>query len=260
MKPHRNWSAGETKARRRNNAGPRLPVAFAGLSIVAALAACEAEQHRPDITPMTMTEAVHTLNNCGCRYIDNPNSDGFKLFKVQMVMDEETLLWSAANGDKGRSTLAEFRSVDMPVTVVLAGNRWFVFSNLQRRNEFIDAMSVYRQNWPALKQQQEAAFEEAAKSYHAAPPTPGEEIRRAEVQAEEYVRTKQFAEAAEIYARALEQSPWWPEGHFNRAMIMAELGAYHAAITDMKRYLILTPNAANARRAQDNIYAWEAHL
>jgi hypothetical protein len=51
--------------------------------------------------------------------------------------------------------------------------------------------------------------------------------------------------------------PWWPEGHFNRALVLAEVERYTEATREMRKYLLLFPDAPNARTAQDQIYAWE---
>lgn len=93
----------------------------------------------------------------------------------------------------------------------------------------------------------------------AKPPLP-EAARKYRIQAEGAVGRKAFAEAAERYADALRVAPWWAEGHYNRALILAELGRHAHAIREMRRYLALVPGAADARSAQDQIYAWEAFV
>lgn len=77
------------------------------------------------------------------------------------------------------------------------------------------------------------------------------------VQAEGAVRDKQFDLAADLYFEALQLVPWWPVGHFNRALVLGEIGEYDDAILEMQRYVQLVPDAANARAAQDKIYDWE---
>ncbi len=108
----------------------------------------------------------------------------------------------------------------------------------------------------------ETAFTEAARSYRAAAVKPAlsEEARKLQVQAEFSVNKKEFGDAAARYKKALEVAPWWPEGHFNRALILGELSRYNDAIKEMKRYLLLVPDATNARAAQDKIYQWEGEL
>ena len=106
-----------------------------------------------------------------------------------------------------------------------------------------------------------ARFEEETASYRAMDTKPQvpEGARRFRVQAEAAVATKRFPEAVDKYGKAIEIAPWWPEAHFNRAVVLAELQNFDSAISEMKRYLILKPDAPDARQAQDFIYAWEAH-
>ncbi len=102
-------------------------------------------------------------------------------------------------------------------------------------------------------------FQAVVEEYRAANPKPGlhEEARKFKVQAEFALQEKQFARAAELYGKALDIAPWWPEGHFNRALILGETKRYREAMREMKRYLLLVPDASNARAAQDKIYQWE---
>lgn len=106
---------------------------------------------------------------------------------------------------------------------------------------------------------EESKFAEEARRYRelTAKPALPEEARKFRVQAENAVAEKRFAEAAENYGKALELAPWWPEGYFNRAVIHGELGNYDDAVQAMQRYLLLVPNAPNARAAQDKIYVWQ---
>jgi tetratricopeptide (TPR) repeat protein len=105
----------------------------------------------------------------------------------------------------------------------------------------------------------EALFQEAARNYRAlaAKPQLPEAAHRFAVQAEGAVRDKDFDGAARFYMLALGIAPWWPEGHFNRALVLSEIEDFSEAIFEMKRYLTLVPNAPNARAAQDKIYDWE---
>jgi tetratricopeptide (TPR) repeat protein len=112
---------------------------------------------------------------------------------------------------------------------------------------------------PALADNTNDPFQEVVRKYLAANPKPGlpEEARKYKVQAEFAMQEKQFDKAAGLYGKALEIAPWWPEGHFNRALILGETKKYWEAMREMKRYLLLAPNASNARAAQDKIYQWE---
>ncbi len=88
------------------------------------------------------------------------------------------------------------------------------------------------------------------------PPLP-EEAMKYKVQAESAIRSWRFVDALLPYQRALVLAPWWPEGHFNTALVYGELGLYPEAVTYMKYYLRAASDAPNARAAQNKIYDWE---
>jgi len=84
-----------------------------------------------------------------------------------------------------------------------------------------------------------------------------EEARRYGVQAAALVEQKQYDAAIAAYDQSLEVVPWWAEGHFNRALLLANQNRYQEAVTSMKQFLVLAPNAPDARAAQDKVYEWE---
>ena len=84
-----------------------------------------------------------------------------------------------------------------------------------------------------------------------------EDARRYGVQATTAAEHKSYDEAVALFTQSLEEAPWWAEGHFNRALLLANQTRYQEAITSMKQFLILAPNAPDARAAQDKIYQWE---
>lgn len=104
-----------------------------------------------------------------------------------------------------------------------------------------------------------AAFENEARAYRemAVKPQLGEDVRRLKVQAEAAIREKSFHDAADLYEEALALAPWWPEGRFNRALVLAEIQDFSGAIGEMRRYLMLVPDAPDARAVQDRMYEWE---
>jgi len=109
---------------------------------------------------------------------------------------------------------------------------------------------------------EEAPFAEVARSYRVATVKPRlpEEAHKFKARAEYALNKKEFEVAVARYKEALDVAPWWPEGHFNRALILGELSRYRDAIREMKKYLMLVPDAPNARTARDNIYGWESEL
>lgn len=104
-------------------------------------------------------------------------------------------------------------------------------------------------------------FESSAAGYRAlaVKPQVTEEQRRFIVQANALGQKKDYAGALEIYGKALKVDPVaYPEAYFNMALLSAEKGRYRAAIGFMRKYLLLVPDAKDARAAQDKIYEWEA--
>jgi tetratricopeptide (TPR) repeat protein len=112
---------------------------------------------------------------------------------------------------------------------------------------------------PETRRQDDANFARTVQSYREAPvkPVPGEDVRQYKVQAEAAVREKNFEDAEDLYGTALRIAPWWPAGHFNRAILLAETADFESAALEMKRYLALAPDASDARAAQDKIYEWQ---
>lgn len=103
-------------------------------------------------------------------------------------------------------------------------------------------------------------FLNVVKQYQAANPKPEftEEVRKYKVQAEFAVQDKRFAQAIELYGKALQLAPWWAEGHYSLALTLGELRKYREAIQEMNRFKLLAPASPDVRAAQDKIYQWES--
>ncbi len=106
------------------------------------------------------------------------------------------------------------------------------------------------------------AFEGIALIYPALPVKPGlpEEARRYLVQSRVYVEDKNLTQAIALYDKAIALAPWWPSSHFDRGLLLGQIGKNEEAIVSMKRFLLLAPTSENARDGQDKIYEWELKL
>ncbi len=104
------------------------------------------------------------------------------------------------------------------------------------------------------------AFQQVVNQYRASNPKPvmPEVARKYKVQAEFSVQEKRFDQAIELYGQSLEIAPWLAECHYALALVFAEKKQYRNAIREMKRDLLLAPEAPEARAAQDKIYQWES--
>lgn len=153
-----------------------------------------------------------------------------------------------------------------PVLVFADGSMFgesiFLFKNSFDGDDVVNAIYVLKQN--AIKanrdaDQFDANFTTSLADYRnkaASSAALSEETNKFKVQAEGAVRDKEFDDAADFYAAALRTAPWWPAGHFNRALVLGEVGDYEMARREMNYYLQLVPEAPNARAAQNKIYDW----
>ena len=106
-------------------------------------------------------------------------------------------------------------------------------------------------------------FEPVADKYRAleVKPTISEEQRKYIVQANGFIEQRNYDKAIELYLKATEVDPTaYPAAYSNLALLSAQLEKFNAAIYYMKKYLMLEPDADDARSAKDKIYLWEARL
>jgi tetratricopeptide (TPR) repeat protein len=92
-------------------------------------------------------------------------------------------------------------------------------------------------------------------------PSVSEDQRKFVVQANAANEQKKYDLALEMYEKVFQINPYtYPQGYFNAALIAAQLEDYTLAIFNMKKYLIISPDAEDARKAQDKIYEWELNI
>jgi tetratricopeptide (TPR) repeat protein len=132
---------------------------------------------------------------------------------------------------------------------------------------FADALYFLQQNIQ-LKAKNECdelyaqvqAFEETAAHYRSlvVKPSMTENQRRYIVQANALSQQKEYAKAITQYEKALALGVTsYPAAFYNMALLAAQEGRHCVAIANMKKYLLLEPEARDARSAQDKIYEWE---
>lgn len=86
-----------------------------------------------------------------------------------------------------------------------------------------------------------------------------EEQRKLFVQGNAMNKQLKYDDALIYYDKAFSLNPVsYPEGYYNYALIAALAEKYELAILNMKKYLLLMPNALDAVSARDKIYEWEA--
>lgn len=129
----------------------------------------------------------------------------------------------------------------------------------EESKQLADAFVVLKTTAVQASAADDARFQEAVRNYQgmAVKPALPEAARRFAVQAQGAISENDFTAAANYFQQALNIAPWWPEGHYQRAILLSSVDDYGGAIVEMKRYLMLAPNAQNARASQDKIYDWE---
>ena len=106
-------------------------------------------------------------------------------------------------------------------------------------------------------------FKTVAAQYRAlkVKPTVSEDQRKYIVQANLFNQEKNYTKEIELYNKAVElDQTSYPAAYSNLALLTAQLQKFSSAIYYMKKYLLLEPDAADARSGQDKIYEWEAQL
>ncbi len=149
-----------------------------------------------------------------------------------------------------------------PYMIRLPGKITFHFNgeNLSDVQRLSDNLYLIQQHLLQQRNKDLASFEAQAQKYRALTikPPVSEEQRKLIVQANASSQQKGYAEALELYLKAVGMDPVsYPEAYFNMALLSAQMKRFNSAISYMKQYLMLVPDAKDARSAQDKIYEWE---
>jgi tetratricopeptide (TPR) repeat protein len=139
----------------------------------------------------------------------------------------------------------------------------FAFDTDAHAQNFVDAMnrlSDFARGGDVAQAAEWRDFQLKAAAWRslAVKPVISEEVRRHRLLAENAVNEKQFNDAIDEYEAGLDINTCWPEGHFNAALIYAELKQYSDAIRHMRAYLELVPDAPDAQAARDQMIIWDA--
>ncbi len=139
-------------------------------------------------------------------------------------------------------------------------NFYYSWNQLNDAQKFIDALSFLRKSY--IKGKEKASFESfepIAAQYRAlkVKPPVSEVQRKYIVQANVLTQQKKYKEAIDLYDKAIEYDPTNPIIYYNQALLFAQIRRFDDAINRMKKYLLLAPDASDARSAQDKIYEWE---
>lgn len=167
------------------------------------------------------------------------------------INEVDILDWNKAN----TLGLGHYRySVEMQNTI-------FSWQDIRQAQVFADAVSFLHQkhlNDKTLASVND--FEPVAAEYRKlkVKPPVSEEQRKYVVQANSLNQQKMYVQAIELYKKAIElDQTAYPAAYSNLALLSAQIRKFDVAIYYMKKYLLLEPEAKDARGAQDKIYEWE---
>ncbi|MCM2302109.1 MAG: tetratricopeptide repeat protein [Flavobacteriaceae bacterium] len=141
-------------------------------------------------------------------------------------------------------SLVNFAFSDFSNAQTLANNIYAIQYSLidKRRDSLINVFKPLAENYRSLKQK----------------PSVSEEQRKLFIQADHLNQQKKYFDAIKMYLKAIQlDKTSFPSAYSNLALLYAQTNFFDYAIFYMKQYLMLVPNAEDARGAQDKIYAWE---
>lgn len=102
-------------------------------------------------------------------------------------------------------------------------------------------------------------FKKTCQEWHALPPM-SQDARAHALLAQQAAQAGHIGAAITNYFDTLKEYPCWPAGQFNLAMLLGADHYYPPAITDMKKYLQLAPDASDAPSAKADIANWVASM
>ena len=149
--------------------------------------------------------------------------------------------------------------------VLSGGHNWF--SGAPEYNgeskQFFNDLIIIQNHLVGKRNEQLSLFVPVAEKYRSLEVKPPitEEQREYIVQANSFNEEKNYPKAIELYKKVIETDQTsYPAAYSNLALLSAQLHGYNAAVFYMKIYLLLEPDAADARSAKDKIYEWKARI
>ena len=101
------------------------------------------------------------------------------------------------------------------------------------------------------------AFTTAAAELRKNGAKPPDELEKHRILAEQAVNERDYTGAIQHYEEGFAAYPLWAEGWFNAALLYGELGEYEYAANRMRHYLVLMPDASDAKAAREKVIVWE---
>lgn len=201
--------------------------------------------------------------------VKNKKELNAKDIKEVLILDDRIEI--EAKSKKNNLTYYFPRLIDSTMIFYTYQNSWhyvyfpslvnFVFADINKAQLFADNMYVIQ--YPLIDKRRDSlitVFKPIATKYHAlkSPPTVSEEQRKMFIQADNLHKQNKLFDAIKMYKKAIDLDKIsFVSAYSNLALLYAKANFFDYAIYYMKLYLMLVPDAEDARAAQDKIYAWE---
>lgn len=223
---------------------------------------------RPEVNDLArVNELIELMKGAKgvARYYDNQNQLTYFLLASIPVLEDrievsQRLAFFYADLLDRPIHVAKSRGSSGCPYIVHLGLFSFHFKELSHAQKFADSLISIQQLQIRADNERLARFESAAAQYRSLKikPPVSEEQRKLIVQANAMGQRKEYARAIDIYLQAVDMDPVsYPAAYFNLALLSAQLDWFKSATAYMKQYLLLEPDAKDARSAQDKIYEWE---
>lgn len=216
------------------------------------------------------TNLAEVLKRAGQLYdFKNKREINAKDIKLISVLDDRIEV--EGKSKKNDLTLYFSKLIDSTMFFYTYQNAWhyvycpslvnFVFANLNDAQSLAD--NIYYIQYPLINKRRDSLielFKPIALKYNSLKEKPivSEAQRKLFIQADKFNQQKNYIEAIKLYNKAITiDQTAFPEAHLNLALLFAQANFFDYAILCMKKYLLLEPEADDARNAQDKIYEWE---
>jgi len=226
---------------------------------------------RPDVTYAAAISDLQNAARSGKIYAATGAFTPVRSFSDVIVNEDGTVRWEFdPEPRKPRAIIMSLLASELDFTVDDWGPAWKItlpdfmiagpLAELQKVADDLYCIQQKLKNLAETQQKELALFEPIAAEYRslAVKPQIPEEQRKCIVQANALSQEKQYLDAIALYEKAIALDPAsYPAAYFNLALLSAQENARRFAIHYMKHYLLLVPDAPDARSAQDKIYEWE---
>jgi|GEM_PF-6385550 len=87
-----------------------------------------------------------------------------------------------------------------------------------------------------------------------------EEARQHQLLSQDAASRNDMDKALDEADKEVDAAPCWAQGRYDAALLEAQVGYYPVAVQNMKKYLLLRPDAPNAQAVRDQILIWNGRM